>query len=318
MIDVLQLVAGLVLLVSGADLLIKGASSIAKRFNVSEAVTGLTVVAFGTSLPELIVSVTATLKGSSNIAVGNVMGSNLANLLLILGISSLIFPLRVQPATLKIELPFSVVALLLTGFLALTAFLPGEQPEFLGVYDGASLLLLFAGFMLYVRYTVKQQAVDSQPEQMPKSAQWKAIFFIVAGVAGLYLGGNWTIEGALAITRGWGLSESFVGLTVVAVGTSLPELAASAMAAWRKNSALAVGNVVGSNIFNLLWILGASSLLRPLAFAETESFTVLAIFWASVLLGIAAASSRTNTMGRGWGAAFLVLYGLCLYIFAVG
>ncbi|WP_246203013.1 calcium/sodium antiporter [Fulvivirga lutimaris] len=262
-------ILGFIFLIKGADLLVDGASSIATRYNVSQMIIGLTIVSFGTSLPELLVNVTASFGGNPGLAIGNIFGSNIANILLILGISAIIRPLPISKNIYFSEIPFSLVATLLVGFLANAALLSDVKSLTLSRIDGAILLLFFVLFMgyIYVVFKSDNEKIDAAAQKPePTHSMNKSILYIFLGLIGLYFGGEWVVNGATTIASQFGLSETFIGLTVVAIGTSLPELFTSAMAAYKGNTDIAVGNVVGSNIFNLLWILGVSCCHKTSAF----------------------------------------------------
>ncbi|MGB0523285.1 MAG: calcium/sodium antiporter [Flammeovirgaceae bacterium] len=318
MLDYLLFLVGFVCLVKGADLLVDGASSIAKQFNVSDFIVGLTIVSLGTSMPELVVNIMASLSGSSEIAIGNVIGSNIANILLILGISAMICPLPIQKNTVLSEIPFSLTATLLVGFLANAGLFNENGQEFsLSRFDGGILLAFFALFMAYIFNLSKESRLeeaavpkavvvpDDEIKTMPSS---KAILWIAIGVGGLFLGGKWVVDGAMVFAKELGFSETFVGLTIVAVGTSLPELVTSAVAATKKKTDLAVGNVIGSNIFNLLWILGISASIHPMPFDVITNDDILILIGSSSLIIFFLATGRKNTIDRWEGAIFLILY----------
>ena len=302
-------IVGFFLLVKGADWLVEGASSLARRLRISDFVIGLTVVSFGTSMPELIVNITASMQGSSDIAIGNVLGSNIANILLILGVSALIFPLPIQRNTILSEIPFSLAATFLVGFLA-NAVLFGD-PNLLSVSrpDGLILLTFFFLFMSYIVYLAKT-GVQDLTEELPEESLsvTKAVVLSGVGCAMLFLGGKWVVDSAITLATLWGLSESLIALTVVAIGTSLPELVTSAMAAWRKNADIAVANVVGSNIFNLLWILGISATIRPLLFTATSNLDILMLIFANALLILVLPLGRRWVIDRLNGGLFLGCY----------
>jgi cation:H+ antiporter len=300
-------VIGFGLLIKGADILVSGASSIAKSYNISDMVVGLTVVSFGTSMPELIVNILASMNGNTDIAIGNVFGSNIANILLILGVSAIIYPISVQKETVLSEVPFSIIAVTLVGFLANSVLFSSETTElvllqetqkaknltgvpivqaFLGRIDGIILLLFFVLFMVYIFWLAKQGGNDSEgaEDESDRMPMWKAILFVVGGIIALFVGGKFVVDGAVKIAQAFNMSEAFIGLTVVAVGTSLPELVTSAMAAYRKNSDIAVGNVVGSNIFNIFWILGLSATISPLPFNAGSNFDAFMIIVSTLLI----------------------------------
>ena len=307
---------GFVLLLKGADLLVEGGSALARRFGVSELAVGLVVVSAGTSLPELVVNVFASAEGSSELAIGNVLGSNIANVLLILGLSALIRALRIQDSTLLSEIPFSLTAMLLVAFLANAALFNQGHILIISRLDAAILLGFFALFLGYVYREFRRDGLSAR-DPLGRGSAGAAFGRVSAGVVGLALGGHWVVDGALAVSAGLSVSESLVGLTIVAVGTSVPELAASGVAAYRGKADMAVGNVVGSNIFNLLWVLGVSGLIRPLSFDVVSNTDILMVIFSNVLLLVAVAIGRRNTIERWEGALFLLVYGAYITFVAI-
>jgi len=311
LINIFFLIAGLALLVKGADWLVAGASSIAKSKNISDMVIGLTIVSFGTSLPELVINIFSSFQGSGEIAIGNVFGSNIANILLILGISAMVHPLKIHRPTIVSEIPFSIVAALLVGFLA-NAFLFDSDPNLkLSRIDGGILIFFFALFLIYI-FKVSQENL-AEEEYQAKYAFRKSLLFIGLGLAGLFLGGKFTVDGAIYIARSMGMSEAFIGLTIVAVGTSLPELVTSAVAAYRRQVDIAVGNVIGSNIFNIFWILGVSALIKPLPFEVTGNIDILMIIFSSILIILVLPISKRRSIEKWHGALFVLIYAAYIY-----
>ena len=308
-ITYLLLIVGFVFLIKGADFLVDGASSIARKYNVSDLVIGLTVVAFGTSTPELFVNILASIKGSTDIAIGNVLGSNICNVLLILGVSAVIYPLSVSKGTVWKEIPFSLLAVITLGLMANDQMIDGAGKSLLTRIDGLVLLAFFAIF-LYYSFSIAK-AIEGMEEHMPAKTRGftGSILLVVVGLIGLTLGGKWIVDGAVAIAGSFGMSESLVGLTIVAVGTSLPELATSAMAAYKKNIEIAVGNVVGSNIFNIFFVLGVSSTIKPLPFQTKSNWDVAVVIGSSLLLFLAMFTGKKQSLDRWEGVAFLILYG---------
>jgi cation:H+ antiporter len=298
---------GFVLLVGGATSLVEGALRLARRFGVSELAIGLTVVSIGTSLPELVVNVLASLRGNADLAIGNILGSNIANVLLILGVSAVIRALPIRDRTILSELPICLAATLLVGFLANAALFSATHELTISRADGLILIGFFGLFLGYV-YRTAQEGVGEEPAAPPDGSTAGALLRVAAGVVELTVGGEWVVRGALAIVSSAGVSESLVGLTIVAVGTSLPELAASVTAAYRGQSDIAVGNVIGSNIFNLLWVLGVSAVLQPLPFALLSNTDLVMVVMSSALLILAMAVGRPNTVDRWEGWLFLAVY----------
>lgn len=308
-------VAGFVILIKGADMLVDGASAIARRFNVSNLIIGLTIVSFGTSLPELLVSVVSSAEGSAELAIGNVLGSNMANILLILGIAAIIYPIPVEKSTYLIEIPFSLTATLLFGFLANASVFSENRELILSRIDGGILLFFFLLFMGYIYTSTKDKPLSDQPKVMVPEVNeeeimsvGKSVLFISLGIVGLYFGGNWVVDGAIKMAQAFGLSEAFIGLTVIAFGTSVPELVTSAIAAFKKNTDIAIGNVVGSNIFNILWILGVSSVIRPIPFNIVSNSDVMSVILASTLLILAVANGKKPVISRFEGSIFVLAY----------
>ena len=309
MLTYLLFLLGFVLLIKGADWLVNGASAIARRFNVSDLVIGLTVVAFGTSTPELFVNIVASIKGNTDIAVGNVLGSNISNVFLILGISAIIYPLSVSKGTVWKEIPFSLLAVIVLGLMANDRFIDRGESSLLTRIDGLVLLAFFLIF-LYYSFSIAK-AIEGMDEQVPGTPPGftKPLLLVIAGLIGLTLGGKWIVDGALTLVRSFGMSESVVGLTIVAVGTSLPELATSAMAAYKKNVEIAVGNVIGSNIFNIFFVLGISATIKPLPFQTKSNWDIAVVMASGLLLFLAMFTGKKRSLDRWEGVAFLVLYG---------
>ncbi len=302
------LAAGFLLLIKGADILVKGASSIARRFNVSDLAIGLTVVAFGTSAPELSVNLIASIQGNTSIAVGNVLGSNIANVLLILGVTAVMYPLSVSHGTVWKEIPFCLLAALALGFLANDAILDGEAASVISRSDGLVLLCFFSIF-LYYSVSIAQK-IEGQEESAPGTAAGLPASLLLAatGLAGLTMGGKLIVDSASKIGLAAGMSEAMVGLTIVAIGTSLPELATSAIAAYRRNVDIAVGNVVGSNIFNIFFVLGISSTVRPLPFLTAGNLDIAVVVFSNLALFIAMFTRKRKSLDRGEGALLLLSY----------
>jgi cation:H+ antiporter len=307
MLDFLQTMAGLVLLVFGADWLVKGASSLASRYGLSPLMIGLTVVSFGTSMPEMLVSVTAGLQGSADLAVANVLGSNLFNILIVLGVAAMIFPLRVHNSTVVSEIPFSLSAAILLGFVANAALFTTKLELSISRVDGAILLIFFLLFMAYI-FSISTADGQGKSEAAAGLGLTPSAVYIILGMAGLYLGGEWAVGGAVALARDWAVDEAVIGLTIIAIGTSLPELMASAVAAYRREADIAVGNVVGSNIFNILWILGVTASITALPFDAISNFDIIMVIVATMLILLAVVTSRHATISRLWGAIFVCIY----------
>jgi cation:H+ antiporter len=308
MMPYILLIIGFVFLIKGADFFVKGASSMARRFSISDLAIGLTVVAFGTSAPELFVNVVAGAKGTTDIAIGNILGSNIANVFLILGISAVIYPLAVSKGTVWKEIPFSLLAAVVLAFLANDRLIDKQNHSVLLRSDGLILLSFFVIFLYYsttIAFEIK--GID---DHAPAKAHGtiKSIGLMIVGLAGLVIGGEWIVNGAVNMALKLGLSQSTIGLTVVAVGTSLPELATSAMAAYRKNVDIAVGNVVGSNIFNIFFILGISSIIRPLPFRSENNVDIGMVILASLLLFVFMFTGKKRSLDRWEGIVSICIY----------
>jgi cation:H+ antiporter len=301
-------VIGFVFLIKGADLLVDGASSIAGRLNVSDLVIGLTVVAFGTSTPELFVNIVASFRGNTDIAIGNVIGSNIANVFLILGVASLIYPLAVTKGTVFKEIPFSLLAAIVLFVAANDQLLDGSRLSVLTRIDGLIFLSFFVIFIYYT-HSIATSVNGIEEHVAVKRYGWlRSVLFIILGLIGLTLGGKWIVDGAVALALKFGMSESLMGLTIVAVGTSLPELATSAVAAYKRNADIAVGNVVGSNIFNIFFVLGISAVIKPLPFQTRNNLDIGVVIFSSLLLFLFMFTGKKRSLDRWEGLLFLVCY----------
>ncbi len=307
-------VVGFVFLVKGADFLVDGSSAIAKRYGLSSIMIGLTIVAFGTSLPELLVSALSSINGSPDIAVGNIIGSNFSNTLLILGAAALVSPLIVKKNTIRKEIPFSLLAIFAVGFLLNDLLLDGSGPDVLSRIDGLILILFFIVFIYYT-FTLKKEKISIFPKmkndneiEIPKYNNFKSIAFILIGLTGLYFGGEWIVNGAVEIATYFGLSEALIGLTIVSVGTSLPELASSVIAARKGEADMAVGGVIGSNIFNLLWVLGLSAVAYPISYNSMLNIDFIVLALITVILIPLVYVGKKNALTRKEGIVLLVMY----------
>lgn len=306
------LVGGLALLIYGADWLVSGASSVAHTWGISPLVVGLTIVAFGTSMPELTVNIYSALTGATDLAVGNVIGSNIANILLVLGLAAIVYPLSVKSSTVKWEIPLAFLASILLLVSGLDVYLDGAPADVLTRTDGFGLLALFVVFFFYVVALTKLHHTTDKDIAGDTDAKpaWLSGVLILGGLVGLVVGGKILVDQAVILATLAGLSESVIGLTVVAVGTSLPELATSVIAAMKKQVDIAVGNVVGSNIFNIFWILGVTAVITPLPIPEgfvidaSVAAVATAILFASIFIG------RKKHIDRWQGWVFVALY-LC-------
>lgn len=316
MITYILFAIGFVFLIKGADLLVEGSSSIAKKFGISNLVIGLTVVSFGTSAPELIVNIIASINGSGDIGIGNVLGSNIANIFLILGIASMIYPLKVKSNTVWKEIPLNFMAAVVLFAMANDIIFDGAKESMLGRIDGFILITFFVLFMYYTFGLSKteKKGVATQDLGLKNETKTKkhsvsiSILMTLAGIIGLALGGQWVVNGAIIIATKFGLSEALIGLTIVAIGTSLPELATSAMAAYKKNADIAIGNVVGSNLFNIFWVLGISAMIKPLPFSEMINTDILVYTSATILLFAFMFIGKKHRLYRTEGVIFLTAY----------
>lgn len=316
-IQIILLLAGFVILVKGADFLVGGSSSIAKKFNISNLAIGLTVVALGTSTPELIVSVISAINGKSDAAFGNIIGSNNFNLLFILGVSGLIYPLVVQRNTIKYEVPISLMAASVMLLLVNDQFFTKGASMELSRGESMILLIGFGLFLLYVYRSMSGATDLDEGGKIKIYSTWISIGLVIAGLAMLVGGGKLVVDNAIAIAHHAGLSERIIGLTILAAGTSLPELATSSVAAYRKNTDIAIGNVVGSNIFNVLFILGTTGLIHPVSYNKALNFDVYILMASTVLLMVFMFTMGRRQLDR-W-EAFILLAGYVTYtIFLIG
>lgn len=307
----LFLILGFVALIFGADILVAGATTLARKFRVSEAIIGLTIVAFGTSMPEFVVNVSAAIEGSGDIALANVVGSNIFNVLGILGCSALVIPLAVDADRRRIDIPVMILTAIILLFLGKDFFL-GDLTEvmFISRFDGVVLLLMFVAFMLYiVRQTLSQRASNDVvvSEADEKQAYWLVSMKIIGGLILLVIGGRVIVNNAVKIAEYFHVSERVIGLTIVSIGTSLPELATSVVAAFRRQADIAVTNIVGSNIFNALFILGTTSIIAPVP-VQPDSMVDLVLNLALSLFLFAIVLGPKHRVGRIPGIIMLLGY----------
>ncbi len=311
-IQILLIVVGFACLVFGANWLVDGASSLAKKYNVSDLAIGLTIVAFGTSAPELVVNIVGSVKGYSDLVVGNIVGSNNFNLYIILGISGLILPITVQSSTAWKEIPISLfVAVLMLFLINDFSF---SEPSSLSRLEGTIMLILFLLFLYYVFNQMKSDP-NIQSDIVPKSTP-KIWGLIAIGLSGLIIGGQLVVTNAVNVANSLGVSEKIIGLTIVAAGTSLPELVTSVVAATKKNSDIAIGNVVGSNIFNILLILSISSIITPIEFNPKFNLDLYILIGGTMFLLIAMVTGKKKKLDR-WEAALLLAFYVSYTIFLV-
>lgn len=305
MLSYLLLLVGFFVLVFGAVKLVDGASSVAAKFGIPNIVIGLTIVAFGTSAPELFVNVFASVEGNSELVLSNVVGSNIFNILFILGICALVSPLVVKSNTNWIEIPLSLLAALTVIFISADLFFDGKENLILRS-EGLVLLLFFSIFLVYNFYISKKE--NSGDEITKLFPTWKSLLFIVGGLAGLVIGGRLIVQSAVEIATKIGMSERTIGLTIVSIGTSLPELATSVVAVRKKNVDIAIGNVVGSNIFNIFFILGVSATINPVTVSDFSIVDTVLNAFASLLLFIFLFTGKGRRLERWEGIIFLLIY----------
>ncbi|NJB84299.1 cation:H+ antiporter [Lewinella marina] len=304
------ILAGFVLLIFGADWLVDGASSLARKHRVSDLVIGLTIVSFGTSAPELVVNLIASLEGHSDIVYGNVVGSNNFNLFVILGIAGLILPITVQRSTVWQEIPMSLAAAVVLLLLSNNFFLGGALS--LSRLDGVLLLVCFAAFLWYVFRQMRAEVPPLEPSSPVYPTTLRIVGLIVFGLAGLVFGGKLVVDHAIAIATSLGVSEKIIGLTIIAAGTSLPELVTSAVAAFKKNSDIAIGNVVGSNIFNALFVISLSAVVHPIGYNASFNREIYLLIGGTIFLFTAMFLGGRKRLDRWEAGLLLLVYGVYL------
>jgi len=318
-ITISLLLVGFVFLIKGADILIEGSASIAKRYKISNLVIGLTIVAFGTSAPELIISAIAAINGNTGISMGNIIGSNISNTLLILGAAAIVSPLIIKKDTINKQIPFSVLSVLAVVILINDFSIDGMPFSSLTRGDGLVLILFFAIFMYYTYFVSKADKSvlgDLKEEKIEVYSNWTSSSMVVAGLIGLFFGGQWIVASSVNIASIFGLSDALIGLTIVAIGTSLPELAASIMAAKKGNSDMAIGNVIGSNIFNFLWVLGFSSIINPIQYQLQLNVDMFVLLGVTILLLILIYVGKKNILDKQEGFILISLY-VCYLAFLI-
>lgn len=310
MLDLIYLIGGLALILVGANALTDGSAAVAKKFRISDLVIGLTIVAFGTSAPELVISLLSSIKGSAEMAIGNVVGSNIFNILMIIGCTALVLPMKVGEGTMSKEIPLVILSSLVLAFLANDVLLDGGAVNVISRIDG---LVLLAFFLIFMRYTFAiarngSETESGEEQKIKEMPGWKSTLFILGGLVGLIGGGQLFVEGASGIARSLGVSESIIGLTLVAGGTSLPELATSITAALKKNSGIAIGNVIGSNLFNVFFVLGCSATVSPLPMGNINNVDVAVLIGSSVLFWLVGWFFKKRTITRIEGALLVICY----------
>lgn len=307
LLNILLIIIGFILLIKGADFLVSGSSKIAKKFHIPEIIIGLTIVSIGTSMPELFVSITSAVEGYSDLALGNVIGSNICNLLLILGLSSVIRPIKFQKETRIIELPLS---LLLTIIFWIICF----SNNFISKAEGILLLVLFLGFIIYTIYMglhgdkSEKKSQEVLKEEKGKFFIFKNIVYIIIGIIALKYGGDFVVDNSVEIAELFNISDAIISLTILAIGTSLPELVTSVTAAIKGNSDIAIGNIIGSNIFNMLMIIGVSASIKPITYNPSYNIQMIILLIAIVFLALFPFIKPKNEMSRGNGIVYIITY----------
>ena len=309
--SILLILVGFVLLIKGADFLVEGSRNIAKKFHIPEVIIGLTVVSIGTSMPELFVSITSALEGHSDMAIGNVVGSNICNFLLILGLSAIVNPVKFQKETRIIEIPLCLVFTLIFCILANTGAMITRG-------EAGILLTLFDGFIIYTIVMAKkgdefdkedgEEVVEVEDKNVKPVSNLKNILFVIGGIFALKFGGDFTVDNALVVAEMFNLSEKIISLTILAVGTSLPELVTSVIAAKKGDSDIAIGNIIGSNIFNMLLIIGTSALIKPIVYSVAYNLEMAILIAAVLILSAFALIPPKDTISKKNGAVYLSCY----------
>lgn len=314
LLNIIMIIIGFDLLIKGADFLVDGASEIAKRFHIPEIVIGLTIVAIGTSMPELVVSVTSALEGHSDLAIGNVVGSNIANMFLILGVCSIIRPLVFKKETRLFEIPFTIFATIILFFLCING--SGEQINTITREEGIILLVFCILFIIYNLIMAKKgedfdkedRILEIRTEENKKVPLWESLFGIVIGIVGLKIGGDLVVNNSVEIAKILGISEKLISLTIVAFSTSLPELITSIAATRKGETDMAIGNILGSQLFNILLIIGVSAALTPINYSKSYDSNIILLIVGSVVLGLFPFVGKKNEMTRGNGIVFVLTY----------
>lgn len=308
MLDVVFLIGGLALILLGANGLTDGAAAVAKRFHISDLVIGLTIVAFGTSAPELVISTMAALGGSAEMAIGNVVGSNIFNVLAIIGVTAMVMPIKVGEGTMSKEIPLVILCSFVLAFMANDVILDGGTNNIISRIDGLVLLGFFLIFMRYTFAIARSGNAEEEETKIKEMPIWKSALFIAGGLAGLIYGGQLFVNGASGIASSLGVSESIIGLTIVAGGTSLPELATSVTAALKKNPGIAIGNVIGSNLFNILFVLGCSATISPLSMGGINNVDMAVLIGSAILFWLVGWFFKKRTITRVEGALLVICY----------
>lgn len=318
LLNIIFIIIGFILLIKGADFLVDGASEIAKRFHIPEIVIGLTIVAIGTSMPELVVSVTSALEGHSDLAIGNVVGSNIANMFLILGVCSIIKPLVFKKETRLFEMPFNIFSTIILFFLCING--SGKQINTITREEGIILLAFCILFIIYnlimakkgEEFDQEENILELRTEENKKTPLWESLFGIIVGIIGLKLGGDLVVENSVEIAKILGISEKLISLTIVAFSTSLPELITSIAATRKGETDMAIGNILGSQIFNILLIIGVSAALTPINYSKSYDSNIILLIVGSIMLGLFPFIGKKNEMTRSNGIVFVLTYAIYL------
>lgn len=317
LLHIILIIIGFVLLIKGADFLVDGASEIAKKFHIPEIVIGLTIVAIGTSMPELVVSVTSAIEGHSDLAIGNVVGSNIANMFLILGVCSIIKPLIFKKETRIFEIPFTIFATILLFLMCING--TNENLNIITRFEGIILLTICLMFIIYNLIMAKngegfekEQILEIKTNEKKNVPVWESLFGIIVGIVGLKLGGDLVVDSSVEIAKALGISEKLISLTIVAFSTSLPELITSIAATRKGETDMAIGNVIGSQLFNILLIIGVSAVLAPISYSKAYDSNLILLTAGSIMLGLFPFIGKKNQMTRSNGLVFVVTYILYL------
>lgn len=313
-ISIILILLGFGFLIKGADWLVSGASSLAKKNNIPDLVIGLTIVAFGTSAPELVVNTIASFEDHSDIVLGNIIGSNNFNLFMILGIVGLIFPIAVQSSTVWKEIPISFVAAVVLLVLGNDFYF--QETNMISRFDGLILIVMFGLFLFYIYKQMTKEVITDSVKEKVESSNYKIWGLIIIGLTGLILGGKLVVDNAIEVATNLGVSEKIIGLTIIAAGTSLPELMTSVVATFKKNSDIAIGNIIGSNIFNIFLILSISAFVRPINYSTIFNTDVYVLIGGTVFLFMAMFTGNKKKLDR-WEAATLLIAFICYTIYLI-
>lgn len=311
--EILLIVAGFIILVKGADLLVKSATSIAKKFGLSEMLIGLTIVAVGTSLPEIFITITSSIDGHSDLIIGNAIGSSICNFLFVIGLTSLIRPVKFDRRIVKVHLPIGIIAMVLLLFLGNTTKL-GET-HIIDRWQGIILLISTIAYIIYTIYEekkLKNKQIDDEIIKDVESKEVKSIFriiiYLILGILGLKFGSDFVVDNSILIAGRLGLSESFIGMTILAIGTSLPEIITGIISARRNETDLLLGNITGSNIVNLCLLIGLGAIINPLRFTTDFNISILILIAVTVFLQVIATINKNNELGRKRGILLIIVY----------